>query len=182
MTQVEHVLQTRTTGREYCPPEGTVMAELSPTWGCREVIECLDMHCRVLKGSTSREVLEVFYAEVGMRLHALIQKHIKRQIVSMEGGVQVIADLNAYYNFISSLKVAHLLPEFASLKMLGHVYVVADAKDLATIVRDVARYGGAFRPEDVYEFVQRRSDWKKIEKEVDRTMYNLSFKEDCVIC
>ena len=82
--------------------------------------------------------------------------------------------------------------------MLGHVYVVEDAKDLAQIVRDVTRYGGAYRPEvcnnlfftviltihyikDVYEFIQRRSDWKKIEKIVDKTMYSLSFKEDCTI-
>ena len=35
--------------------------------------------------------------------------------------------------------------------------------------------------QDVYEFIQRRSDWKKIEKTVDKTMYNLSFKEDCII-
>lgn len=85
--------------------------------------------------------------------------------------------------------------------MLGHVYVVEGAKDLAQIVRDVTRYGGAYRPEvsvtcdlvsvclvdgcgkkDIYEFIQRRADWKKIEKTVDKTMYNLSFKEDCVIC
>ncbi len=41
-----------------------------------------------------------------------------------------------------------------------------------------------YRPscgKDVYEFIQRRSDWKKIEKTVDKTMYNLSFKEDCII-
>ena len=31
--------------------------------------------------------------------------------------------------------------------MLGHVFVVADAKDLAQIVRDVTRYGGSYRPE-----------------------------------
>ena len=31
--------------------------------------------------------------------------------------------------------------------MLGHVYVVEDAKDLAQIVREVTRYGGAYRPE-----------------------------------
>ena len=31
--------------------------------------------------------------------------------------------------------------------MLGHVYVVEDATDLAQIVRDVTRYGGAYRPE-----------------------------------
>lgn len=83
--------------------------------------------------------------------------------------------------------------------MLGHVYVVEDAKDLAQIVRDVTRYGGAYKPEvhkcsdrvaacswvllqDVYEFIQRRADWKRIEKTVDKTMYNLSFKEDCLIC
>jgi hypothetical protein len=77
----------------------------------------------------------------------LIQKHIKRQIISLDGGIQVIADLNAYYNFIASLKVPHLLQEFANLKMLGHVFVVDDAKDLAIIVRDVTRYGGSFRPE-----------------------------------
>lgn len=70
MNQVEHILITRTTGREYCPPDGTVLAELGPTWACKEVIECLEMHCRVMRGSTSREVLEVFYTEVGMRLNA----------------------------------------------------------------------------------------------------------------
>jgi hypothetical protein len=31
--------------------------------------------------------------------------------------------------------------------MLGHVFIVEDAKDLAQIVRDVTRYGGAYRPE-----------------------------------
>lgn len=84
--------------------------------------------------------------------------------------------------------------------MLGHVFVVEDAKDLAQIVRDVTRYGGSYRPEvrltifyhavrcscspakDIYEFIQRRADWKKIEKTVDKAMYNLSFKEDCIIC
>lgn len=94
-------------------------------------------------------------------------------------------------------QVPTIAAEFSYLKMLGHVYVVEDAKDLAQIVRDVTRYGGAYRPEvslhehvlngllmiaqDVYEFIQRRSDWKKIEKTVDKTMYNLSFKEDCII-
>lgn len=63
--------------------------------------------------------------------------------------------------------------DFASLKMLGHVYIVSDAtelpkkrlhltksdcllfspqvedaKDLAQIVRDVTRYGGTYRPEE----------------------------------
>jgi recyclin-1 len=71
--------------------------------------------------------------------------------------------------------------EFAHLKMLAHVYVVADAADLAQIVRDVSRYGGAYRPEDLYEFVQRRADWKAIERTVDKAMYSLSVREDCVL-
>ena len=127
-------------------------------------------------------------------------------VKTLKGGFQIIADLNAYHAFITSLKVSQIASDFSHLKMLGHVYVVEDAKDLAQIVRDVTRYGGAYRPEvsvlcdappppglnrdaevfvhfqDIYEFIQRRSDWKKIEKTVDKTMYNLSFKEDCIIC
>ncbi|KAG9099335.1 F-box protein: endocytic membrane traffic, recycling ReCYcling 1 [Ceratobasidium sp. UAMH 11750] len=181
MNQVEHIIITRTGPRVYYPDKD-VPLELGPTKGCQEAIACLEMHCKLLKGSTSKEVLEVFYQEVGIRLHAILQKHLKRQIISLEGGFQVIADLNAYHAFIVSLKVPSIQQDFANLKMLGHVYVVEDAVDLAQIVRDATRYGGSFRPEDVYEFIQRRSDWKKIEKTVDKTMYNLSFKEDCVIC
>ncbi|KAJ7163288.1 exocyst complex component Sec10-domain-containing protein [Mycena filopes] len=181
MNQVEHIILTLTKPREYYPPEDAPQ-DLGPTKGCSEAIKCLEMHCKLLKGSTSKEVLEVFYQEVGIRLIAILQKHIKRQIISLTGGFQVIADLNTYYVFISSLKVPALTADFSHLKMLGHVYVVDDAKDLAQIVRDVSRYGGAYRPEDIYEFIQRRSDWKKIEKTVDKTMYNLSFKEDCIIC
>ncbi|KAF8148471.1 f-box protein pof6 [Crassisporium funariophilum] len=181
MNQVEHIILTLTKPREYYPPEDAPL-DLGPTTGCTEAIQCLETHCKLLKGSTSKEVLEVFYQEVGLRLIAILQKHIKRQIISLSGGFQVIADLNTYNAFIASLKIPAIIADFSHLKMLGHVYVVEDAKDLAQIVRDVTRYGGAYRPEDVYEFIQRRSDWKKIEKTVDKTMYNLSFKEDCRIC
>ncbi|KAL0574233.1 F-box protein: endocytic membrane traffic, recycling ReCYcling 1, partial [Marasmius crinis-equi] len=181
MNQVEHIINKLTKPREYYPPEDAAL-DLGPTQGCTEAIKCLEMHCTLLKGSTSKEVLEVFHQEVGIRLIGILQKHIKRQIISLNGGFQVIADLNTYHAFITSLKVPSIAADFSHLKMLGHVYVVEDAKDLAQIVRDVTRYGGAYRPEDIYEFIQRRSDWKKIEKTVDKTMYNLSFKEDCVIC
>ncbi|KIJ07871.1 hypothetical protein PAXINDRAFT_173216 [Paxillus involutus ATCC 200175] len=180
MNQVEHIILTRTKPREYYPPEDSLQ-ELRSTEGCREAVKCLEMHCKLLKGSTSKEVLEVFYQEVGIRLLAILQKHIKRQIISLNGGFQVIADLNAYHAFVTSLKVPNIIADFDNLKMVGHVFVVEDAKDLAQIVRNATRYGGAYRPEDLYEFIQRRSDWKKIEKTVDKTMYNLSFKEDCII-
>jgi recyclin-1 len=43
--------------------------------------------------------------------------------------------------------------------MLGHVFVVDDAKDLAQIVRDATRYGGSYRPEVIYQVAEssRRS-------------------------
>ncbi|WWC64489.1 uncharacterized protein I303_107099 [Kwoniella dejecticola CBS 10117] len=180
MNQVEHIIITKTGPREYYPVEGTPM-DLGPTKGCREAIKCLEMHCNLLRGSTSKEVLEVFYQEVGIRLQAILQRHLKRQIISLEGGFQIIADLNTYHAFVASLKQQRITEDFANLKMLGHVYIVSDAKDLAQIVRDVTRYGGTFTPEDIYEFIQRRSDWKKIEKTVDKAMYALSVREDCVI-
>lgn len=81
-------------------------------------------------------------------LKSIIQRHIKRQIISLDGGFQVIADLNAYYDFVSSLKQQRITDDFSDLKMLGNVYIVSDAKDLAQIVRDVSRYGSAFTPEE----------------------------------
>ena len=115
--------------------------------------------------------------------------------------------LSLFFRFLQLL-----IAEFSNLKMLGHVYMVEDAKDLAKIVRDVTRYGdviryrGAYyRPEVctshgnlkkknrfsffiiilflfyVYEFIQRRSYLRKIEKIVDKMTYSLSIKEDCII-
>ena len=67
--QVEHIIMTLTQPREYYPPEDSPL-ELGPTKACTEAIKCLQMHCKLLKGSTSKEVLEVFYQEVGIRLIA----------------------------------------------------------------------------------------------------------------
>lgn len=71
MNQVEHIIIIRTKAREYYPEDENAL-ELGPTLGCRQAISCLEMHCRLLKGSTSKEVLEVFYQEVGIRLLASV--------------------------------------------------------------------------------------------------------------
>jgi len=47
-------------------------------------------------------------------------------------------------------QVQSIATDFANLKMLGHVFVVDDAKDLAQIVRDATRYGGSYRPEVIH--------------------------------
>ena len=51
-------------------------------------------------------------------------------------------------------QVQNIATDFSHLKMLGHVFVVDDAKDLAQIVRDATRYGGSYRPEVIYTRVQ----------------------------
>lgn len=48
---------------------------------------------------------------------------------------------------LGTRQIPAITADFSHLKMLGHVYVVEDAKDLAQIVKDAARYGGAYRPE-----------------------------------
>ena len=74
MAQVEHLLYVHSGAREYYPIEGQEM-DLGPTKGCKEVIRCLEVHCRLVKGSAAREVLEVFYVEVGTRLHGYVPKY-----------------------------------------------------------------------------------------------------------
>lgn len=65
---------TRTGPREYYPQEGAIL-ELQPTQGCLDAIACLEKHCKLMRGSTSKDVLEVFYYEVGIRLHASVKMH-----------------------------------------------------------------------------------------------------------
>lgn len=67
--QVDHIISKLTKPGEYCPTDDTIL-ELGPTQGCKEAIKCLQMHCQLLRGSTSKEVLEVFYQEIGIRLIA----------------------------------------------------------------------------------------------------------------
>jgi recyclin-1 len=122
--QVDHIITALTPPRTYYPPEEAPLL-LGPSKGCTEAIKCLEEHIRLLQGNVNREVLEVFEGEVGVRLigyqsnsssfrlwltvhfleYRILQKQIKRQIISLNGGFQVIADLNAYHTFISSLKV-----------------------------------------------------------------------------
>ncbi len=117
--------------------------ELGPTKGCQDAIKCLEIF--VALATALRKTLTQVTLFMPDRI---LQRHIKRQIISQIGGFQMISDLNAYHQFISSLKQQRLTDDFSNLKMLGHVYVVADAKDLASIVRDVTRYGGTFTPEE----------------------------------
>ncbi|CAG8808117.1 27372_t:CDS:2, partial [Racocetra persica] len=42
------------------------------------------------------------------------------------------------------------------------------------------RFKGVFRPEEVYEFCQKREDWLAVKHEVEKELYGLK-PEDCVL-
>ncbi|KAM0791348.1 hypothetical protein ACM66B_005816 [Microbotryomycetes sp. NB124-2] len=180
MSQVEHVIATHQDLRDFSPPEGSVI-ELQPTRACREAIEILSTHCDMLKGSTDKQILEVFNQEVGIRLFGIVLKHIKRQLITLDGGFQLIADLNAYHSFVSSLKQPTVTIYFSSLKMVGEIFIVDSPKELGQLVRDVSRYEGALSSDDLYEIVQRRADWRLIEKQVEKQLFGLKLADDCCI-
>ncbi|KPV74787.1 uncharacterized protein RHOBADRAFT_27218 [Rhodotorula graminis WP1] len=180
MSQVEHLVTSRQGLRDFTPDDGDDF-DLSPTRACRDAVAVLRQHCDMLKGSTDKHILEVFNQEVGIRLFGILLKHLKRQIVSTSGGLQLIADLNAYHAFVTSLRQPPVTAYFTSLKMVGEIYLVDSPKDLGALVRDTSRYEGVLSPEDLYELVQRRADWKRIERDVDKALFGFKVADDCVV-
>lgn len=110
----------------------------------------------------------------------MLLKHLKKSIVSISGGFQVIADLNLYTSFINSLKLPNVNPYFTALKMAANVFIIDSPRDLGMMARDLERYEGTLRIEDIMEMVQCRTDWKKIEREVEKEVFGFK-TEDCVI-
>jgi recyclin-1 len=74
------------------------------------------------------------------------------------------------------------MPYYAALKEVGHLYIIEEGqgKAVASIVTDMVRFEGIFRPEEVYEFVQCRQDWLKIKKDVEKALFGLG-RDDCLI-
>ncbi|PWN34336.1 uncharacterized protein FA14DRAFT_123487 [Meira miltonrushii] len=179
--QAEHIITSLQQPKDYNPPAGH-LPDLTPTRACRETVECLKVHCRMLVGAADKNVLEVFYQEVGIRLHTIICKHLKSQLISLDGGFRVIADLNEYHAFVVTLRQPQLTADFDSLKMLGNLYIIDNPKELAKLARDANMFGGSLSPEDLYEFLQARADFRSIEKAIDKEMYGFKVSEDCCIC
>ena len=74
------------------------------------------------------------------------------------------------------------MPYFVALKEIGHIFIIEEGqgKAVGSIVTDVIRFEGIFRPEEVYEFVQCRSDWLKIKRDVEKALFGLG-RDDCLI-
>ncbi|AEO56865.1 hypothetical protein MYCTH_2302278, partial [Thermothelomyces thermophilus ATCC 42464] len=154
---------------------GAVDMDVGPTQTAQRIRDLVASHTSMLVGSTDKSMLDVFNGEVGLRLFTALCKHLKRQRISTEGAVKLIADMNLYFEYIRTLKNQDLLAYFRALRELSQIYLIdaRHAKEMATIIADGDRFGGIFRAEEVYEYAERRADWYQVRKDVERAMYGL---------
>ncbi|KAF8469077.1 exocyst complex component Sec10-domain-containing protein, partial [Kalaharituber pfeilii] len=147
--------------------------DIGPTKTALRIVETVSSHTALLNGLADKNVLDVFNHEVGMRLFTSLCKHIKRQRISVDGAVKLISDINHYHSFITTLHIKHLVPSFNALRELSQIYLIdaTHAKQMAAIIADTSRFGGIFRVEEVYEYAERREDWFRVKKEVEKAMY-----------
>lgn len=78
--------------------------------------------------------------------------------------------MNAYYDFILTLKQKTITPYFLALKSLANLYIIDSAADIKTMIHDLERYHGLMRIEDLFEFAACRSDWPTIKRAVQKDM------------
>ncbi|KAI1758891.1 exocyst complex component Sec10-like protein [Hypoxylon sp. FL1150] len=179
MDEVEYLCATTQLPADYNPPPeeaGTTKGpDIGPTTTAKRVTELVASHTKMLVGSTEKTMLDVFNSEVGLRLFTAVCKHIKRQRISTDGAINLIADMNMYFDYIRTLKNQDLLAYFKALRELSQIYLIdaKHAKEMATIIADGDRFGGIFRAEEVYEFAERRADWFTVKRDVERAMYGL---------
>ncbi|KAI8053305.1 exocyst complex component Sec10-domain-containing protein [Syncephalis plumigaleata] len=164
MSHVEYILENEQRATDYDPE--TDIIDLRPTKACRDVVRCLYTHTQMVSGATEKPMLEVFYTELGLRFFNILSKHLKTNQISEAGGFQVISDLNHYHEWAVSLNAPEALRYFHALKELGHIYIVSP-QDLRELMHDRRRYQGALREEEIYEFVQLRKDYRRIQKVVE---------------
>ncbi|KAI1188288.1 exocyst complex component Sec10-like protein [Nemania serpens] len=177
MDEVEYLCATTQLPTDYNPPGNDLSnaSDIGPTVTAKRITELVSSHTKMLTGSTEKTMLDVFNGEVGLRLFTALCKHLKRQRISTEGAVNLIADMTLYFEYIRTLKNQDLLVYFKALRELSQIYLIdaRHAKEMATIIADGDRFGGVFRAEEVYEYAERRADWYQVKRDVERAMYGL---------
>lgn len=185
MDEVEYLNGTTQQPTDYNPAPtgsatdktGSIGADLDigPTPTARRIVDLVSSHTKMLVGTTDKSMLDVFNGEVGLRLFNAICKHLKRQRVSTDGAVKLIADMNLYFDYVRTLRNNDVLPYFRALRELSQIYLIdpSHAKDMATVIADGDRFAGVFRAEEVYEYAQRRADWYQVKTRVERAMYGM---------
>ncbi|RYP88496.1 hypothetical protein DL770_004660 [Monosporascus sp. CRB-9-2] len=181
MDEVEYLCATTQLPTDYNPQYGSQEksassdADIGPTTTAKRIVELVSSHTKMLTGSTEKTMLDVFNGEVGLRLFTAVCKHLKRQRISTEGAIKLIADMNLYFEYIRTLRNQDLLAYFKALRELSQIYLIdaRHAKEMAVIIADGDRFSGIFRAEEVYEFAERRADWYNVKRDVERAMYGL---------
>ncbi|GAA5816931.1 hypothetical protein MFLAVUS_010466 [Mucor flavus] len=169
LSQVEFILAQEQTGSDYNPPSD-MMPDLKPTKACRDTISCLRTNTSMLIGASEKATMDLFFSEIGRRFFEILCKHLKQQTVNEMGGFRYICDMNAYYDFITSLRQKTITPYFLALKSLANLYIIESATDIKSLIHDLERYHGLMRIEDLFEFAACRSDWPVIKKVVQKDM------------
>lgn len=185
MTEIENVFKTYLKDSDYNPPSDSSTVMDGPTEAAKRVVKILDNNIDLLVGSTDKSIVEVFQQEIAERFFQLLVKTLKRSTISVSGAINLISDLNLYYDFIvNHIKTNKrmILPLFQSLKKVGSIYLIGgnESKSIGKLVSDLSKFNGIFGQEEIYEFVQRRQDWPLIKRDVEKVMYGLSLG-DCVI-
>ena len=164
-------------------PHQVLKKEIKPSKAAVKNVELLSNHCVLLTGATDKGTIDIFQQEVGERFFDEVVKNIKKNLISTDGAIFLICDLNYYYDFIANtLKQKNIVPLFAGLKAAGQLYLVSgkDSKELGKMICDLGRFQGVFTQEEIFELVQRRTDWVKVRKDVEKVMYGLGVS-DCII-
>lgn len=181
--QIKFVFNTSQLPTDYYPPPNDPPRDMIPTKCSRKVVELLSDHCFLLTGATDKGTIDVYQQEIGKRFFTILVEHIKKQIISTAGAIQLICDVNYYYEFISAkLKQKNIVPFFKGLKNICSLYLIdtKDSKELGKLISDLNKFEGIFTQEEIYEFVQRRQDWIAVKRDVEKVMYGLGVK-DCSI-
>lgn len=185
MTEIENAYKTYLKDSDYNPPSNTSTVMDGPTEAATKVVKILDNNIDLLVGSTDKSIVEVFQQEIAERFFQLLVKTLKRSTISVSGAINLISDLNLYYDFIvNHIKTNKrmIIPLYQSLKKVGSIYLIGgnESKSIGKLVSDLSKFNGIFGQEEIYEFVQRRQDWPLIKRDVEKVMYGLSLG-DCVI-
>ncbi|KAJ3413198.1 F-box protein: endocytic membrane traffic, recycling ReCYcling 1 [Chytridiales sp. JEL 0842] len=146
INQLDHILCKGQDPADYNPPANKNVYDLKATATCKTAIACLNSHVKLLQGVANKDTLEVFFGELGIRF---------------------FHDLNSYYEWALSLRVSAVARLFLVLKEVGNLFLADGSVELKNMVHDAERYQGVLRLEEIYELMQARTDYKKIQKYVE---------------
>ena len=79
------------------------------------------------------------------------------------------SDLNQYYEWAVTNRFSSVVNLFQVLKELGNIFLADGSQELRHLVHDTSRFHGVLRIEEIYELLESRTDYKKIQKHVEAT-------------